>query len=102
MQQQTGAIAQWPTFHITGETVEKLKKISPAAIDRYLKKDKEALKLKGKSLTKPLCTLKSRIPIRAFYSEKERKTPGFWPINTVGLQFAATAGRSLPVSTSSR
>jgi hypothetical protein len=65
MRQQMDYIARWPTFHITGETAEKLKKISPATIDRYLKKDKEALRLKGKSLTEPLLSLKSRIPIRA-------------------------------------
>ncbi|MDR2608188.1 MAG: hypothetical protein LBC57_07330 [Treponema sp.] len=46
-------IAQWPVFHIIGETEEKFKKISPAVIDRYLKKDKDALRLKGKSLDLP-------------------------------------------------
>jgi hypothetical protein len=35
------AIARWPAIHITGETAEKQKKISPAAIDRYLKKDRK-------------------------------------------------------------
>jgi hypothetical protein len=67
MRQQTGATAQWPAFHITGETAKKLKKISHATIDRYLKKDREALKLKGKSLTKPLLSLKSRIPTRLLF-----------------------------------
>jgi hypothetical protein len=55
----------------------KPKNTSPAAIDRHLKKDKEALRLRGKSLAKPLDSLKSRIPTRTFYSEEERKTPGF-------------------------
>jgi transposase InsO family protein len=76
-------IAQWPAFCITGEIAEKLKMISPATIDRYLKKDKEALRLKGKSLTKPMASLKSRIPIRTFYTSQERETPGFWQIDTV-------------------
>jgi len=40
-------IDQWPAIGITGEIVEKLKMISPASIDRYLKKDKEAMRLKG-------------------------------------------------------
>jgi hypothetical protein len=53
MRQQMNYIVRWPAFNITGETAEKLKKISPASIDRYLKKDKQALRLKGKSLTKP-------------------------------------------------
>ena len=51
--------------------------------DRYLKKGKAALKLKGKNLTKPIASLKSRIPIRIFYSSEERKIPGFWQIDTV-------------------
>jgi len=83
MRQQMFYIAQWKAFGITDEIEEKLKKISPATIDRYLKKDKAALRLKGKSLTKPLASLKSRIPIRTFYSSEERKIPGFWQIDTV-------------------
>jgi hypothetical protein len=80
MRQQMRYISEWPAFKITPEIAEKLKTISPATIDRYLKKDKEALRLKGKSLTKPLCSLKSRIPIRTFYTSEERKIPGFWQI----------------------
>jgi len=82
MRQQMSYIAQWPAFGITGEIAEKLKKISPASIDRYLKKDKDALRLKGKNLTKPIDSLKSRIPIRTFYTTEERKKPGFWQIDT--------------------
>ena len=77
MRQQMRYIAEWPAFGITAEIAEKLKKISPAAIDRYLKKDKDAMRLKGKSLTKPIDSLKSRIPIRTFYTSQERKKPGF-------------------------
>ncbi|MDR1507059.1 MAG: hypothetical protein LBI67_08140 [Treponema sp.] len=69
--------------HIRG--VCQLIRISPATVDRYLKKDKAALRVKGKSLTKPLDSLKSRIPIRTFYSSGERKKPGFRQIDTVGL-----------------
>jgi hypothetical protein len=83
MRQQMQYIARWPAFKITPEIAEKLKTISPANIDRYLKKDKKALRLKGKSLTNPLCSLKNRIPIRTFYTGEERKTPGFWQIDTV-------------------
>jgi len=73
MRQQMRFIAQWKAFGITEETAEKLIKISPASIDRYLRKDKEGLKLRGKSLTKSLDSLKSRIPIRTFYTSDERK-----------------------------
>jgi hypothetical protein len=77
MRQQMAFIAGWPAFHLTEETAEKLKKISPASIDRYLKKDKAALKLKGKRLTKPRYPMKNPIPIRTFYTGEERKKPGF-------------------------
>jgi transposase InsO family protein len=83
MRSQMRYIAQWPAFGVTDAIAEKLIHISPASIDRYLKKDKEALRLKGKSLTKPLDSLKSRIPIRTFYSSAERNMPGFWQIDTV-------------------
>ena len=83
MRQQMAYIAKWPAFAITWEIAEKLSKISPASIDRYLKKDKAELRIKGKSLTKPIKSLKSRIPIRTFYSSEERKKPGYWQIDTV-------------------
>jgi transposase InsO family protein len=95
MRQQMAYIARWPAFGITGEIAEKLKKISPASIDRYLKKDKAALRLKGKSLAKPLDSLKSRIPIRTFYTSEERKKPGFWQIDTVHHCGQATSGQYL-------
>jgi hypothetical protein len=82
MRQQMDYIARWPA-----ETAEKLKKISPATIDR------DALRLKGKSRTKPLLSLKSHIPIRTFYSQEERKTPGFWQIDTVHHRGQATSGQ---------
>jgi transposase InsO family protein len=95
MRQQMCYIARWPAFGITAETAEKLIRISPASIDRYLKKDKEALRLKGKSGTKPLLSLKSRIPIRTFYTSQERKKPGFWQIDTVHHCGAGTFGQYL-------
>jgi transposase InsO family protein len=95
MRQQMQYIAQWPAFKITEEIAEKLKKISPATIDRYLKKDKEAMKLKGKSLTKPIDSLKSRIPIRTFYTSEERKKPGFWQTDTVHHCGQFTSGQYL-------
>jgi hypothetical protein len=44
------------------------------SIDQYLKKDKDALRLKGKSLIKLLCSLKSRIP-GPFTPVKSEKGP---------------------------
>jgi hypothetical protein len=95
MRQQMPFIASWQAFGITPETAGLLCRISPATIGRYLKKDKAALKLKGKSLTKPLDSLKSRIPIRTFYTSEERETPGFWQIDTVHHRRQATQGQYL-------
>jgi hypothetical protein len=53
MRQQMDALALWQAFGITADIKAKLLAISPATIDRVLKKDKAALALKGKSLTKP-------------------------------------------------
>ena len=102
MRQQMKYIRQRAAFQITDGTAEKLKKISPAPIDRYLKKDRDAFRLKGKRLTKPPKSLKNRIPIRTFYSEEERNTPGFGQIDTDGLKSATTADRPLTANTSSR
>ena len=87
--------ARRPAFGTTLEIAEKLKKIIPASIGRYLKKGKQALRLKGKSLTKPLDSLKSRIPIRTFYSPEERKRCGFWQTDTVHHYGQTAGGRYL-------
>ena len=69
------------------------KKEKPALLDEFirltgyhrLKKDRDALILTGKSLTKLFTSLKSRIPIRTFSSGEERKTPGFRQTGTAGF-----------------
>ncbi|MDR1986178.1 MAG: hypothetical protein LBP88_04295 [Treponema sp.] len=86
-------IAQWPAFAITPAIRDKLLSISPATIDRILKKDKVALKLKGKSITTPGHLLKPRVPIRIFYSSDERKLPGFIQIDTVHHGGQTTSGQ---------
>jgi len=93
MRRQMHYIAEWTAFAITDEIAEKLKRISPATIDRYLRKDKESLKLKSKSMTKPMASLKSRIPIRTFYTSLERKKPGFRQIDTVHHCGQTTSGQ---------
>jgi hypothetical protein len=85
IRQQLPFIAAWPVFGITPAVREKLLTTSPATIDPALKKDKAALALKGKSLTKPGVLLKHRVPIRTFYTSQERKLPDFIQIDTGGL-----------------
>jgi hypothetical protein len=66
-------IVQWPAFAITPEIRDKLTTISPAQIDRRLKKDKDALRGKGISGTRrgDSCLIK-QIPIRTHYSDQGR------------------------------
>ncbi|GMO68692.1 MAG: hypothetical protein Ta2A_16990 [Treponemataceae bacterium] len=68
MRDQMCFMAEWSAFGITPDIREKLEKISPATIDRVLKKNRDAMRLKGKSCTKSNDTLKNRIPIRTFYT----------------------------------
>jgi hypothetical protein len=93
IRQQMPCIAAWPAFGITPAIRDKLLSISPATIDRALKKDKAALALKGKSLTKPGDLLKHRIPIRTCYTSQERKLPGFIQIDTVHHCGQTTSGQ---------
>jgi hypothetical protein len=86
MRQRMRHIVAWPAFHIPAETAEKLKKISPATIDRYLKKNKEALRMEGKSLTKPLYSLKSRIPSVPLYRRRTKKA--WFPANRHGSRIS--------------
>jgi len=73
-----------PNFHITGEIKEKLLRISPAMIDRYLKADKDALRGRGLSGTRlGEAALLKRVPVRTHYTDLERNTPGFMQIDTV-------------------
>jgi hypothetical protein len=59
-----------------------LETVSPATIDRKLKKEKERYKIKGISTTKKGTLLKNQIPIRVYFDWEERK-PGFFEIDTV-------------------
>jgi hypothetical protein len=67
---------------IDKRTRELLLSVSPATIDRLLRKEKKKLELKGRGLTKPGPLLKHQIPIRTFFSWDERK-PGFFEQDTV-------------------
>lgn len=62
---------------------EKLMRISPATIDRLLKKEKKKLVLKSRARTKPGTLLKHQIPIRTF-SDWDDLRPGFAEADLVG------------------
>ncbi len=57
--------------------------MSPATMDRLMKKYKKRPKLKGRSYTKPGTLLKTKIPIRTFSEWNENKV-GFFEIDLVG------------------
>jgi hypothetical protein len=87
-----GWLAADPAFRIETEEVRaKLVRISPSSVDRLLRKDRAALRVKGKSLTRPGALLKSRIPVRTFFHWDERK-PGFFEIDTVSHCGANSSG----------
>jgi hypothetical protein len=64
------------------ETVRKLRWMSAATMDRLLKKEKEALRRKGISTTKPGTLLKRDIPVR-LGQEWEDAVPGFVEVDLV-------------------
>jgi hypothetical protein len=73
------------------ETVWKLKQMSAATMDRLLKKDKEALRLKGISTTKPGTLLKRDIPIR-LGQEWDDAIPGFVEVDLIAHCGPTAAG----------
>jgi hypothetical protein len=64
-------------------TYQKLLSISGASIDRLLKPSKAAMKLRGRTHTKPTSLLKAQIPIRT-WSELPVKEPGHYQADLVG------------------
>jgi hypothetical protein len=65
------------------EQRKKLMKISPATIDRLLKKYRKRPIGKGRSYTKPGTLLKTQIPVRTFADWNENKV-GFFEIDLCG------------------
>lgn len=80
-------------FHITPAVKSKLLKISPATIDRRLKRDRDNLKTHGLSGTRsgPAALMK-QIPIRTHYSNSQRNEPGYFQTDTVHHCSDSTSG----------
>jgi hypothetical protein len=72
-------------------TIEALRKISPATIDRLLKPYKAKYKGRGRSTTKPGALLKKHIPIKTNQWDESR--PGFLEADTVAHCGETTAGQ---------
>jgi len=85
------ALIRFDEVNYDDETVRKLRRMSAATMDRLLKKDKEALRLKGISTTKPGTLLKRDIPIR-LGQEWDDAIPGFEEVDLVAHCGSTTAG----------
>ena len=79
-------------FCLSEEIRTLLLSVSPATIDRKLRKEKRRCRLKGIRTTKPGSLLKSQIPIRVCFS-REEKSPGFFEIDTVSHCGANASGQ---------
>jgi hypothetical protein len=60
-----------------------LHSISAATIDRMLEADRAALRVKGRTTTKPGTLLRSKILVRTF-AEWDENEPGFFELDLVG------------------
>ena len=69
-----------------------LQSVSPATIDRKLKKVKEKYRIKGIHTTKPGTLLKSQIPVRVCFNRDEKR-PGFFEGDTVSHCGANASGQ---------
>ena len=76
-------IAKEPCFSMPPDVHGKLSRISPATIDRLLKKNKADLRIKGTCGTRAASThMKSLIPILTHF-ECLQKEPGLWQVDLV-------------------
>jgi len=71
-----------PEFNLSEELQALFQSVSPATIDRKLRKAKKRYRLKGVSTTKAGTLLKSQIPIRVCFDRNEKR-PGFFETDTV-------------------
>jgi len=69
-------------YNMSKEQQALLETVSPATIDRKLKKEKERYRVKGISTTKRGTLLKNQIPIRVCFDRDERK-PGYFELDTL-------------------
>jgi len=79
-------------FNLSETLQALLKSVSPATIDRKLRKAKERYRAKGIRTTKPGSLLKSRIPVRVCFHRDERK-PGYFELDTVSHCGARAVGQ---------
>jgi hypothetical protein len=79
-------------FNLSEDFQTLLQSVSPATIDRKLRKTKERYRVKGIHTTKPGSLLKSQIPVRVCFAWNERR-PGYCELDTVSHCGAQAAGQ---------
>ena len=79
-------------FSLSEDARTLLLSVSPATIDRKLRKQKKTYRLKGLHTTKPGTLLKSQIPIRVCFNRDEKR-PGFFETDTVSHCGANASGQ---------
>lgn len=85
------ALIRFDEITYDADVIRKLRQMSAATMDRLLKKDKEKLRLKGISTTKPGTLLKRNIPIR-LGQDWDDAIPGFVEVDLVAHCGPTTAG----------
>jgi hypothetical protein len=85
------ALTKFGEIKCTEEVERKLRSISAATMDRFLVNDRERMKLRGISTTKPGTLLKRNIPLR-LGTEWDDAIPGYVEIDLVAHCGASTAG----------
>jgi hypothetical protein len=78
-------------IQVTAEQEALLGSISPATVDRLLKRDRAAFKVKGRTTTKPGTLLRSQIAVRTF-AEWDEHEPGFFEMDLVAHCGSTTKG----------
>lgn len=85
------AISRDPFLRPSADTVEALRHISAASIDRLLKPARQKLRLKGRCHTRPSSALLALIPIRTF-GDYSSVVPGHVQLDTVGHDGGISSG----------
>ncbi|MDX1359730.1 MAG: DDE-type integrase/transposase/recombinase [Clostridia bacterium] len=85
------ALTRFGEVHYNENVVEKLNRVSPATIDRLLKKHKLSISFHGISTTKPGTLLKRNIPLR-LGTQWDDAVPGYVEIDLVAHCGPTTAG----------
>lgn len=88
------ALERHNEFKVSPEVRSMLLQMSPATIDRRLKRARSKLPVRGRTVTKPGSLLKSAIPIRTF-ADWDEERPGFLEMDLVAHCGETTAGEYL-------